>query len=194
MQASSSRLGAGKGGAESARRPGASHGPGGPPDSPIAVPLARPNRCTGATGRPASLLRRLCPRLPPARSLLFAARRCVSQAAMAARLTALWSKARAAAEPAVKVASKEVASRYEQMMAANAQVGFGNSSAGGRQPAQLATTLCRAAAAQLLPAPLRLLLAVLTAWRALPLRLPCLPRRCLRAAGQVPIGPALLLL
>ena len=42
---------------------------------------------------------------------------------MAARLTALWSKARAAAEPAVKVASKEVATRYEQMMANNAQVG-----------------------------------------------------------------------
>lgn len=40
---------------------------------------------------------------------------------MAARLTALVSKARAAAEPAIKVASKEVASRYEQMMANNAQ-------------------------------------------------------------------------
>ncbi|PRW45526.1 hydrogen-transporting ATP rotational mechanism [Chlorella sorokiniana] len=40
---------------------------------------------------------------------------------MAARLTALWSKARSATEPAVKVASKEVASRYEQLMANNAQ-------------------------------------------------------------------------
>lgn len=41
---------------------------------------------------------------------------------MAARLAALASKARSAAEPLVRTAGKEVASRYESMMAANQQV------------------------------------------------------------------------
>lgn len=58
-----------------------------------------------------------------------------AQAAMAARLTALVSKARAAAEPAIKVASKEVASRYEQLMASNAQVGAGQVAGGRRRMA-----------------------------------------------------------
>lgn len=66
---------------------------------------------------------------PPRRRLCTLSRRrcsarCTSgpQAAMAARLAALASKARSAAEPLARTAGKEVASRYEQLMANNQQV------------------------------------------------------------------------
>lgn len=119
----SSRVGAAGARTESAQRPGASHGTADGTGSVIGgcrvvkLPRALASRAALLLPPPAQRRRRSRPR--PG---LHTSRR-PPQAAMAARLTALWSKARAAAEPAVKVASKEVATRYEQMMANNAQVG-----------------------------------------------------------------------